>query len=60
MNRSTGDQELRLSELLILAFLWMVFGFMLWYYLSAFHGIPVRMIASQILSRLLGSDFSIS
>jgi hypothetical protein len=51
------NQELRLGELLILAFLWMVFGFMLWYYLSAFHGTPVRLLASEILSALLGSDF---
>lgn len=51
------NQELRLGELLILAFLWMVFGFMLWYYLSAFHGVPVRLLASEILSALLGSDF---
>lgn len=57
MKGSTGDHELRLSELLILACLWMVFGFMLWYYLSAFHGVPVRMLASQILSAILGSDF---
>jgi hypothetical protein len=57
MNAQTGNQDLRLSELLILAFLWMIFGFMLWYYLSAFHGTPVRMLASEILSRVLGSDF---
>lgn len=57
MKAVAGNQELRLSELLILAFLWMVFGFMLWYYLSAFHGAPVRMLASEILSSVLGSDF---
>jgi len=57
MGQQAGNQELRLSELLILAFLWMVFGFMLWYYLSAFHGIPVRLLADEILSRLLGSGF---
>lgn len=51
------NTELRLTELLILACLWMVFGFMLWYYLSAFHGAPVRIIADKILSQLLGSDF---
>jgi len=50
-------QELRLSELLILAVLWMVFGFMLWYYLSAFHGVPVRLLSNEILTRLLGSEF---
>jgi len=57
MKVQMGNQDLRLSELLILAFLWMVFGFMLWYYLSAFHGIPVRLLASEILSRWLGSEF---
>jgi len=57
MNGSTANQELRLSELLILATLWMVFGFMLWYYLSAFHGIPVRMLSSKILSVTLGGEF---
>jgi len=56
VERKTG-QALRLGELLILAVLWMVFGFMLWYYLSAFHGVPVRLLASKILSALLGSDF---
>lgn len=50
-------KELRLSELLILACLWMVFGFMLWYYLSAFHGVPVRLLSSLILAATLGSDF---
>ena len=57
MGKNTDNNELRLSELLILAALWMVFGFMLWYYLSAFHGTPVRVMASEILSRLLGSEF---
>ena len=57
MKGQPENQELRLSELLILAFLWMVFGFMLWYYLSAFHGIPVRMLSSKILSFALGNDF---
>ena len=57
MGQQADNQELRLSELLILAFLWMIFGFMLWYYLSAFHGIPVRLLADEILSRLLGNEF---
>ena len=57
MARPAAGQELRLSELLILACLWMVFGFMLWYYLSAFHGVPVRVLASQVLAATLGSDF---
>jgi len=57
MEQQASNQELRLSELLILAFLWMVFGFMLWYYLSAFHGVPVRLLANEVLSRLLGSEY---
>jgi hypothetical protein len=57
MNNKTANQQLRLGELLILAFLWMVFGFMLWYYLSAFHGVPVRILANEILTRLLGPEF---
>ena len=52
------EEELKLSELLILASWWMVFGFMLWFYLSAFHGAPARMAADAVLSHLLGSDFS--
>ena len=57
MVQASNTEELRLSEMLILAFLWMVFGFMLWYYLSAFHGVPVRILSSEILSRLLGDEF---
>ena len=57
MKEKVSNQDLRLSELLILAFLWMIFGFMLWYYLSAFHGVPVRILADKILSSLLGSQF---
>lgn len=47
----------RLGELLILASLWMLFGFMLWYYLSAFHGIPVRLAAERLLTATLGDEF---
>ncbi|MDX2427905.1 MAG: hypothetical protein QNK22_04375, partial [Xanthomonadales bacterium] len=57
MKEPADNQDLRLGELIILAVLWMVFGFMLWYYLSAFHGVPVRILSSEILSALLGSDF---
>lgn len=57
MTKQANNQELRLSELLILAFLWMIFGFMLWYYLSAFHGVPVRLLASEILSRILAPEY---
>jgi len=57
MAQAANNEEIRLSELLILAVLWMVFGFMLWYYLSAFHGAPVRILADWILTNVLGSDF---
>jgi len=53
-----AKEELKLSELLILASMWMLFGFMLWFYLSAFHGTPARLAAEAILSHILGSDFS--
>lgn len=52
-----SGEELRLSELLILASLWMIFGFMLWFYLSAFHGAPARIISGAVLSEILGSHF---
>lgn len=51
-------EELTLAELLILGSMWMLFGFMLWFYLSAFHGAPARMAAEAILQYVLGSDFS--
>ena len=51
------EEELKLSELLILASMWMLFGFMLWFYLSAFHGAPARIASDMILGNLLGSDF---
>ena len=51
------EEELKLSELLILASMWMLFGFMLWFYLSAFHGAPARIMADAILSHILGDSF---
>ena len=51
------NEELKLSELLILSSLWMLLGFMLWFYLSAFHGLPSRMAADAILGQILGSNF---
>ena len=51
------QEELKLCELLILASLWMLFGFMLWFYLSAFHGAPVRLASDAILGQILGSHF---
>lgn len=52
-----ASDDLRLSELLILAGLWMLFGFMLWFYLSAFHGTPTRLAAEAILQNVLGDSF---
>lgn len=61
MNRKTErpaeSEPPRLAEILLLAGLWMLFGFMLWYYLAAFHGAPARMAAEAILEHLLGGDF---
>lgn len=56
--KTARQEELKLSELLILASMWMLFGFMLWFYLSAFHGAPARIAADAILQYVLGSDFS--
>jgi len=50
-------EPLRLGELLLIASLWMLFGFMIWYYLSAFHGIPVRWVSERLLQGLLGDSF---
>jgi len=52
------DDSLTLGELMILASMWMLFGFMIWFYLSAFHGAPARLAAEAILQHVLGSDFS--
>lgn len=52
-----GDDDFRLGELLILAALWMLFGFMAWYYLSSFHVVPARLASEAILGQLLGDDF---
>lgn len=57
MTEHHDKEELKLSELLILASMWMLFGFMLWFYLSAFHGAPARIAADAILSHVLGNDF---
>ena len=57
MVKKADNLDLRLSELLILAVVWMVFGFMIWYYMSAFHGVPVRLLASEIISHFLGDHF---
>lgn len=58
IEKTASGDKLTLSELLILASMWMLFGFMLWFYLSAFHGAPARMAADAILQQVLGSDFN--
>lgn len=58
VEKQEAKEELKLSELLILSSMWMLFGFMIWFYLSAFHGAPARMAADAILSHILGSDFN--
>lgn len=50
-------KAMRLGELLILSSLWMLFGFMVWYYASAWHGVPVRLVAEQLLHWVLGDSF---
>ena len=55
MNRE--QEPIRLFELVLLAALWMLFGFMIWYYLSALHGVPVRIASQQILAGVLGEPF---
>lgn len=54
---STEKEPLRLGELLILAALWMIFGFMLWYYLSVLHVVPARLGSEWILHKILAEDF---
>lgn len=45
---------MRIGELLILAGLWMLFGFMVWYYASAWHGAPARLLSERLLATTLG------
>ena len=49
---------MRLGELLLLSALWMLFGFMLWYYLAALHVVPVRFASDVLLGTVLGDAFS--
>jgi len=56
--KKQDKEQLTLGELMILASMWMLFGFMIWFYLSAFHGAPARLAAEAILGQVLGSDFS--
>ena len=49
--------ELTLGELLLLAALWMLLGFTLWYFLAVFHVVPARLASAAILDLVLESDF---
>jgi hypothetical protein len=53
-----NPEELKLSEFLLLSALWMLFGFMLWYYTSVFHGAPARVFSEAILGALLDGDIA--
>jgi hypothetical protein len=55
--KAEQPEVMRISELLILSFLWMLFGFMVWYYASPWHGVPVRLLSEQLLQLVLGEDF---
>jgi hypothetical protein len=52
-----GREVMHLGELMILSSLWMLFGFMLWYYLAFLHGIPVRMALDGLLGLVLDEQF---
>ena len=54
---SEAKAPMRLGELLILSSLWMLFGFMPWYYTSAWHGVPVRLTVEPLLHWVLGDSF---
>lgn len=58
MSEQRAEPEvMRIGELLILSGLWMLFGFMIWYYTSAWHGTPVRLVSGQLLQAVLGDAF---
>ncbi len=57
VNGKTEPEVMRIGELLILAALWMLFGFMVWYYGSPWHGTPVRLVSAALLDGVLGDDF---
>ena len=57
MGDAAAKPGLRIGELLLLASLWMLFGFMVWFYSSPWHGVPVRWLADGLLSATLGAAF---
>ena len=57
MGDAAAKPGLRIGELLLLASLWMLFGFMVWFYSSPWHGVPVRWLADGLLSATLGDAF---
>lgn len=51
-----GSESISIADLLIRAALWMLFGFMIWFYLSAWHVQPAMETAEWLLEKLLGED----
>jgi hypothetical protein len=49
-----GSEQPSIKDLLLLAALWMVLGFSIWFYTGALHVVPVRVFSEQILQWLLG------
>ena len=50
-------KALTLGELLLLAVMWMLLGFTLWYFLAVFHVVPARLASAAILDLVLASVF---
>ena len=49
-------ESISIADLLVRAALWMLFGFMVWFYLSAWHVQPAMETAEWLLQEMLGSD----
>jgi hypothetical protein len=49
-----GSEQPSIKDLLLLAALWMVLGFSIWFYTGALHVVPVRVFCEHILQWLLG------
>lgn len=53
-----SPEVMRIGELILLAALWMLFGFMVWYYASPWHGAPVRFLSGELLNVVLGDAYA--
>ncbi len=57
MNKEIGHSNPpSIRDLLVLAALWMVLGFSIWFYTGALHVAPVRFFSEQFLQYLLGES----